>query len=76
MPKFIFESGTKMRTDTANRNVGVSSGAGGTAADQSDQAGLVDVDAYRRIVKSFMDMVRWKMFLLDEWRNYVLFLLF
>ncbi|XP_055632512.1 cell division cycle protein 16 homolog [Toxorhynchites rutilus septentrionalis] len=63
MLKSIFESGTNMRTDTLNRNVGVpSSGAGGTvAADQTDATGgLVDVDAYRRIVKSFMDMRRYQ----------------
>uniref|UniRef100_A0A1Q3FUG5 Putative anaphase-promoting complex apc cdc16 subunit n=1 Tax=Culex tarsalis TaxID=7177 RepID=A0A1Q3FUG5_CULTA len=46
-----------MRTDTANSSTAAAGAGSGQSADSS---ALVDVDTYRRIMKSFMDMRRYQ----------------
>ncbi|XP_058839039.1 cell division cycle protein 16 homolog [Topomyia yanbarensis] len=60
-PRGSYESEFEMRTDTAvagNRN---NTGGGSVTTEHAtDPASLVDVDTYRRIMKSFMDMRRYQ----------------
>lgn len=65
MPKHAvaldISSSEEMRTDKAASAVITGGGGGGTATMeqqlQTDSMVLIDVDGYRRIMKSFMDMV-------------------
>lgn len=62
MPKHAaaldISSSEEMRTDKASSAV---TGSGGTATMEqqlpADSMGLIDIDGYRRLMKSFMDMV-------------------